>query len=465
MSKIIVLGGGIVGLSTAMLLARQGHNVTVYDRDNGPFPDSAEAAWKAWERHGVAQFRQPHYLHSAARLLLDAHLPKVKQALVEAGCVPFDYLSLMPPSIEDRSAWVDDDRFVTVTGRRPTLEYGVARAAEECVTVVRGTSIAGLLTGRSVTGGIPHVIGVRLMDGRELFADLVIDATGRHSKLPSWLRAMGAPPPVEVAEESAFVYFTRFFQASSGGVPAYRTGIITHFHSFSMLLLPGDSSTWSVTIFTIAADTALRALRDPVRWTALVGACPAHAHWLDGEPISDILTFGGVTDRYRRFVVDGSPVATGIVAVGDAWACTNPIQGRGMTIGLMHAVGTAEAVNDYLEDPLILANAHDTMTESRVTPWYRSTVEFDRQRTSQITAAMHGQPALGCGGPAEALETAMLYDPALFRAGIEIVALLALPETVFARPGTVERIMALADIHEPPTPAGPTRDELLRIVA
>ena len=136
-----------------------------------------------------------------------------------------------------------------------------------------------------------------------------------------------------------------------------------------------------------------------------------------------------------------------------------------MTIGLMHAVGSAEVVNEYLDDPLILANAHHAMTESRVTPWYRSTVEFDRQRTSQITAAINGWPAPRTASPAEALETAMLYDPELFRASIEIVALHALPETVFARPGIVQRVMALADIHEPPTPAGPTRDELLRMVA
>jgi 2-polyprenyl-6-methoxyphenol hydroxylase-like FAD-dependent oxidoreductase len=465
MSKIIVLGGGIVGLSTAMLLARQGHNVTAYERDSTPLPNSPDAAWEAWERRGVAQFRQPHYLHSAARLLLDAHLPEVKQALLEAGCVPFDKLSLMPPSILDRSARVDDARFVTVTGRRPTLEYAVARAAEQRVEVVRGTSIAGVLTGRSVADGIPHVTGVRLMNGSVAFADLVIDATGRHSKLPSWLRAVDAASPVEEAEESAFVYHTRFFRAASGGVPPYRSGIITHFHTFSLLLLPGDSNTWSVTVFTTAADAPLRALRDPARWEALVSACPAHAHWLDGEPISDILTFGGFTDRYRSFVMDGSPVATGIVAVGDAWACTNPVQGRGMTIGLMHAIGTAEVVNEHLDDPLALAQAHHAMTESRVTPWYRSTVEFDRWRTSQITAAINGQSAPRSGGPAEALETAMLYDPALFRASMEIVGLLALPEAVFARPGIVKRIMALADIHEPPTPAGPSRDELLRMVA
>jgi hypothetical protein len=47
--------------------------------------------------------------------------------------------------------------------------------------------------------------------------------------------------------------------------------------------------------------------------------------------------------------MDGVPVATGIVSVGDAWACTNPSLGRGITMGLMvdrimEVAGTLEAV-------------------------------------------------------------------------------------------------------------------------
>jgi 2-polyprenyl-6-methoxyphenol hydroxylase-like FAD-dependent oxidoreductase len=36
-------------------------------------------------------------------------------------------------------------------------------------------------------------------------------------------------------------------------------------------------------------------------------------------------------------VVDGEPVITGLAALGDAWACTNPSLGRGASIGLLHA--------------------------------------------------------------------------------------------------------------------------------
>ena len=124
------------------------------------------------------------------------------------------------------------------------------------------------------------------------------------------------------------MYYTRFFRSTTGVVPPYRAALQTYFHSFSLLTLPGDAGTWSVTLFISSGDRALKKLRDPKHWTALVGACPLHAHWLDGEPITDVLPMGGIIDRCRRFVVDGVPVATGIVSVGDSWACTNPSLGH-----------------------------------------------------------------------------------------------------------------------------------------
>jgi phytoene dehydrogenase-like protein len=42
MSTILVLGGGVIGLSMAMMLARQSHDVTVFERDSEPLPGSPE---------------------------------------------------------------------------------------------------------------------------------------------------------------------------------------------------------------------------------------------------------------------------------------------------------------------------------------------------------------------------------------------------------------------------------------
>jgi hypothetical protein len=76
----------------------------------------------------VAQFRQPHYLHPWA---VDGSLPSVHKSVAAARARRFDVLRLMPPFITDRSSREGDKKFVTLTGRRPVVEYAVASAAAD----------------------------------------------------------------------------------------------------------------------------------------------------------------------------------------------------------------------------------------------------------------------------------------------------------------------------------------------
>ena len=118
-------------------------------------------------------------------------------------------------------------------------------------------------------------------------------------------------------------------------------------------------------------------------------------HWLEGEPISDLMAMGGVLDRYRRPQRDGQPLLTGIALLGDACACTNPSLGRGITLGLVHAQALREVVSSHLEDPLEFAQAWDEATEARLTPWYRETVAEDRSRLSRNRGAARRIGATG----------------------------------------------------------------------
>ena len=59
----------------------------------------------------------------------------------------------------------------------------------------------------------------------------------------------------------------------------------------------------------------------------------------------------------------------------------------------------------------------------------------------------------------------MMYDADLFRAANEIRSLLALPQEVTGRPGVVDRIMEIARTNEAMTPPGPSRKELLQMMA
>ncbi len=65
------------GLSVAMLLAQDGHDVTVLERDAIEPVDDPEAAWNGWERRGVGQFRMLHFMLPRWRAEIEAELPEV----------------------------------------------------------------------------------------------------------------------------------------------------------------------------------------------------------------------------------------------------------------------------------------------------------------------------------------------------------------------------------------------------
>src|SRR5690349_4527421 len=273
MAGVIVLGGGVCGAATAVLLARDGHEVSVLERDVEPPPETLDAAWEAWARPGVVQFRQPHFLQARVREVLDRELPDVREALVRAGAALVDPIERLPAAIGDRDARPGDDRFVSVTARRTTTEH-VFRSlaeAEPRVRVRRGVAVAGLSTRPGA--GVPHVTGVRTTSGEELAADLVVDAMGRNSRLPRWLVDAGAGELHEEAEDSGFLYYTRFFRTRDGSTPAPRTPfLVTPLGSVSILSLPSDRDTWSITVYGASGDQPLKQLRHVERWSAVVRA-------------------------------------------------------------------------------------------------------------------------------------------------------------------------------------------------
>ena len=143
----------------------------------------------------------------------------------------------------------------------------------------------------------------------------------------------------------------------------------------------------------------MRSLRQPEIWARAAASFPLVAHWANGEPLeSDITAMAGIEDRSRRYVLDGMPVATGVVPVADSWACSNPSVGRGASIGLLHAVALRDLVRDGpLDYPLAFALAWDEVTELVAGPgtrkpsgptgtgWRRSTPSWQAYPTSHTT--------------------------------------------------------------------------------
>jgi 2-polyprenyl-6-methoxyphenol hydroxylase-like FAD-dependent oxidoreductase len=452
MSKIIICGSGPIGLCAAMMLGRDGHRVTVLEADPAGQPGTSIAGWDSWERPGVAQFKQPHGLHSRFRMISDLELPGLTDGLLRAGCVWVDNLDSLslPPTITDRAPRPGDESMRCVAGRRPVVEWAIAAMAQTApnVTIRRGIKVGGLITGASAISGVPHVTGVRTMSGEQIHADLVVDAMGRRSTAGEWIVAAGGRSPLEQAEDCNFVYFTRYFSGHQR--PRRKGGTLTPMGLFSILTLDGDNDTWSITLFTSAKSKAMRALRDTAAFDRVVSACPQQAHWLDGEPISPVHLLAGVLDRYRRFVVDDRPVVTGFAAVGDAWACTNPSAGRGLSVGLLHAQVLRDVARRKLNDPEAFARAYDGETEREVGPFYRDQIVADRARIAEMSALEEGKPMPPLNPIMARLLVAASLDADVFRGMLEIAMCVALPQEVIARPYIAARLAELDGYPLPP---------------
>lgn len=457
--KVVVLGAGPIGLATSMLLARDGHEVIVLEKDPQSPPAIVDEIWENWDRRGVAQFRQTHLCHARFRHILDAELPDVRDELLALGGRPFSIAKPILSLLDDPSPREGDERFETIAARRPIIEAAFARVAEDTVGVkiVRGVTVDGPIADTGT-----HVTGVRTTDGESFSADLVVDATGRRSKIVDWVTSLGGRAPYEEANDTGFAYYTRYYK---GTMPEYRGSIVTTSDSFYVLTVPADNDTWIVAVIAMAGDRVLKGLRHNDIWDRVVRSMPPIAHWIDAKPVCDVIPMAGAMDRYRRFVLDDQPVATGIAVVGDAWACTNPTAGRGISLGLLHSIALRDSLRSHGEQ---FALEFDRITEAELTPWYRQQVERDYQRAEQVQAAVDGRPWSPPDTPMAKMQGAFMagasHDPDLARAFLENMSVLALPPEIMSRPGIMEKVMTYADVAPRPF-VGPDRAELVALLS
>src|SRR5690606_16971758 len=121
------------------------------------------------------------------QVLLRDRFPDVMQDVLDAGGLTMPMTSALG---EPRPG--DEDLKVIIV-RRSTLEWVLRKAAvaQDHVTMRTGAPVIGLLGGGTDGEGRPVVSGVRLRDGEELTADVVVAATGRRGDVPAWLRPLG----------------------------------------------------------------------------------------------------------------------------------------------------------------------------------------------------------------------------------------------------------------------------------
>jgi 2-polyprenyl-6-methoxyphenol hydroxylase-like FAD-dependent oxidoreductase len=467
-ARIVVLGAGLTGLAAALLLARDGHEVTVLERNSaGPVGD-AEALWVDWQRPGASQFRLGHLMLGRWRSLMEQEFPDVLAEVERLGGQVLGPLDVLPASFTGGPRAGDEDlRFVQA--RRPVVEGAMAAVASRSrdLVVRRGVRAESLLQGAEVVEGVPHAAGVLTGSGKVIRAELVVDAMGRRSPLADMLGAIGARRPIEEREQLGFVYYGRHFRIVSDDVAPVATALI-HFEGMSLLVIPADGRTFSVIFICAANDRELRALREERAWERVLALFPDLAQARAGsEPITSVQVMPGAEDRHLRFVHDGMPVATGVVVVGDAAIRTNPSLGRGSSIGLTQACVLRDVLREVgAERPERLVMRFAEACDVEVVPLYRRTLAYDRSRMAEIQADIAGVPHPPAGpdwSVTRALAALSVKDAGIMRAYMRAMSHVLEPASALDEPGVRARFDELAPML-PRYPEAPTRAQVLAAI-
>ncbi|HZP43792.1 MAG TPA: NAD(P)-binding protein [Candidatus Binatia bacterium] len=454
--QAVVLGGGIAGLAAARLLARRFTRVVVLERDERTDAPSPEDAFTTWQRGGVPQFRHSHAFLARLRQVLLAHLPDVLERLRAAGVREIPLAELVPPGMR-LPPREDDEDVVLLACRRAAFEWSLRESARACPGVaLHEGEIAIGLTGTSADGARPVVTGVRLADGGVLPASLVVDATGRRSRAPEWLAALGAPPPRERSAEIGIHYYTRFYRLRRGRAPQGTTGLVAGDLGWVKLaVFPGDNQTFSITVGLPAGESRLKDLSDPRRFERFLAAFPGIAPWRArgvSVPIAGrttpVLAMGQLRNRLRRFVDREGPLAPGFVAIGDAAYHSNPIYGRGATSAVVQAALLDEALARHPNDVRAASGWLDRRSEVELGPFWEAAVSADRRALGEPPNGDLRDPLAWLTGVAEQafgwfVDRGMLpasrVDPAVFRSLMRVFNMLEPPERLFLDPDVVLR--------------------------
>jgi 2-polyprenyl-6-methoxyphenol hydroxylase-like FAD-dependent oxidoreductase len=307
-----IAGCGIGGLAAALLLARDGHRISLYERFGAPRPV------------GSGLIIQPTGLAVLERLGL-------ARALVEVAAPIGRLLGQAEPSgrivLDVRYEWL----------RRPgACGYGVHRSAlfdilhraviEEATPIRTGCKVSGR-EGRRL-----------LFEGGDASPehDLLVDTLGAGSPLagePARPLAYGALWAsldwVGGFDESALEQRYRAASVMTGVLPVGLARPGGRRQAAFFWLLRGDRlADWR--------EAGLEAWKDEVR-----SLWPATAPLLDQLDRPDRLTFARYAHRTLR-----RPAGHGLIHIGDSWHSTSPQLGQGANMALLDAWALARALRE-----------------------------------------------------------------------------------------------------------------------
>jgi 2-polyprenyl-6-methoxyphenol hydroxylase-like FAD-dependent oxidoreductase len=419
--RAVVLGGGMAGLLAARVLSDAYSEVIVVDRDELTGTSSA--------RNGVPHGRHAHCLVARGQQIIEELLPGVTKEMSDAGVTLGDFNGQIQWHFNGYKLAASDSGLICVSSGRPILEEHIRNRVHAIpnVTFHEGYDIVGLATMPDNS----RVIGARVQrreQGSEpevFLADVVIDITGRGSRMPAWLTELGYGTPPEDRIKIDLAYTTRHYRLKNGnpfshdiainqaGTPVAPRGVFCY-------LLP-DGKTVELSLTGVLGD---HPPTDPAGFDEYVRSLPLpiHSQFIqEWEPVDEPVRFKFPASVWRHYEAL-SRFPEGLLVMGDAVCSFNPVYAQGMTVAGMEALTLRRHLE--LAEPLNALAFFGEIAGQIAGPWQFSAIAdlgypgVEGERTDQIKLVNQYIPAV---------LAAATMDPVVTDAFLQVAGLVADP--------------------------------------
>ena len=250
----------------------------------------------AWEVGPIRRGAVPPgaFMRRAGRHVLEAELPDVLRRAGRRRCAAARPADRLPPPIADRAPRPGDERFVTMTARRPGLEQVLAprRGGEAGLDVQRGAQVAAL---GARPAGDPAGHRRAHRRGRACWRPTSWSTPWAAARRCPAARRRRRRPGRSRRPRTAASSTTRATSAADGRLPVPRgpltTRVVLAAHA------PADAGTWSVTVYAASAGPAAQRLRDAEALDRGRARLPAARALARRRAATAIMPMGGVVDR------------------------------------------------------------------------------------------------------------------------------------------------------------------------